>query len=243
MKSKSIVVTHNLSRFKRVFGDLVDRASWVTGMGLVVGEPGLGKTTAITWLSGQTNCIFLTADPVWGTHSLLDALLSDLGVEMRSASASRKYDKAVQRLRETKRPIVVDECDFLTDSRLRKQLLEILRTLHDKTDVPVILVGMQDLKAKLHHYPQILGRISREIQFERLNQADVLLTLNSISEVPCTPELAAEVLATTRGYIRQVITIGMDIDRRARAQGWKEVTPELWGGVQSGKGGALREVA
>ena len=46
---KVFVKTNNVKRFITMMNNLLNRAEGVPGMGLVYGEPGLGKTQAIKW--------------------------------------------------------------------------------------------------------------------------------------------------------------------------------------------------
>lgn len=46
---KVFVKINNVKRFISMMNNLQNRAEGVPGMGLVYGEPGLGKTQAINW--------------------------------------------------------------------------------------------------------------------------------------------------------------------------------------------------
>lgn len=52
---KVFVKTNNVKRFITMMNNLQNRAEGVPGMGLVYGEPGLGKTQTINWWAYPSN--------------------------------------------------------------------------------------------------------------------------------------------------------------------------------------------
>ena len=54
---KVFVKTNNVKRFITMMNNLQNRAEGVPGMGLVYGEPGLGKTQTINWWAFKNNAI------------------------------------------------------------------------------------------------------------------------------------------------------------------------------------------
>lgn len=56
---KVFVKTKNVKQLISMMNRLKEREDGVPGMGLVYGEPGLGKTYAITWWAAQNDAILI----------------------------------------------------------------------------------------------------------------------------------------------------------------------------------------
>ena len=77
---------------------------------------------------------------------------------------------AYKQLKTQPRIIIVDEIDYLAGI---KKAIETIRDIHDKTDVPIILVGMNKADKKLMRYPHLFDRISRKLKFETFSYQDI----------------------------------------------------------------------
>lgn len=230
MKPKqSIAITKNIKRFSAAFGDLAGRSDRVPGLGLVTGQAGTGKTTATTYVCNTQNAVYVTATPFWTSNSMLAKILAELGINPGGATNARMHDLIIERLRMTNRAVLVDEADHLFDNSDRRRLVEGLRSLHDHSNVPIVLIGMEHIRSKLHRYPQLSGRISRSVDFSNLDPEDTRLVLDAICDVQVDVELAELVCARTKGSLRLVIVAAETVESEALAQGWETVTPRLWG--------------
>jgi hypothetical protein len=135
---KIFVKTNNVKKFITMMNNLQTRAEGVPGMGLVYGEPGLGKTYAIMWWAMQNDAIFVRCTNNMSSRWLLEELIEELG-EIPYSKYSDIFNQVIAQLIKQPRIIIVDEIDYLTvDSRA----VETLRDIHDKTDVPVVLIGI-----------------------------------------------------------------------------------------------------
>lgn len=115
-----------------MFNRLRDREDGVPGMGLIYGEPGLGKTYAITWWAAQNDAILIRSANLMSARWLLEEIIEELG-EIPYNKFSDIFNQVIAQLIKTPRLIIVDETDYLTiDSRA----VETLRDIHDKTNVP-----------------------------------------------------------------------------------------------------------
>ena len=56
---KTFVKTNNVKNFISMMNNLQNRAEGVPGLGLVYGEPGLGKTYTIMWWAMQNSSIYI----------------------------------------------------------------------------------------------------------------------------------------------------------------------------------------
>lgn len=226
---QNIAITKNLKRFQGAFGDLIGRSERIPGLGLVTGPAGTGKTVAATHICQKQNAIYVMADPFWTASSMLGAILHELGVNPGRVSNAEAFRLTIERIKLTGRALLVDEADFLFDNADRNRLVEGLRSLHDKSGVPVVLIGMEKIRSKLHRYPQLLGRMSRSIDFEFLDLEDTRAVLEVICKVAIAPDLAQVVHQRTKGALRLIVVAAETIEAEAIAQGWDVVSLAQWG--------------
>ncbi len=149
-------------------------------LGLIYGEAGAGKTKAaqryvreqpLITANGQSSVLyFQLAQSDKTDRAFLNALVAAItGLPQKNLTAAVAMAEA-QRLLQKYRyvAIIVDEVGFLQESGL-----EAIRTLHDQTTLPIILITMPNLVDKLERYPQFYSRISQFLCFESLTKADI----------------------------------------------------------------------
>lgn len=197
-----------------MMNNLKNRDEGIPGMGLVYGEPGLGKTYAITWWALQNDAILIRSANLMSARWLLEEIVEELG-EIPYNKFSDIFNQVVAQLIKTPRIIIVDETDYLTiDSRA----VETLRDIHDKTDVPIILVGMGTANKRLQRHKHLYDRLSEIVKFEPFEKADIDAIINQISEVEFT-DCAKKLIYTRTNRFRQLVKVINKAELMARANG------------------------
>ena len=153
---KVFVKTNNVKRFITMMNNLQNRAEGVPGMALVYGEPGLGKTQTINWWAFKNNAILVRCTQLMSARWLLSEILEEMG-EIYGYKILDCFKLVVRNLLVNPQIIIIDEVDYLTvDSRA----VETLRDIHDKTNVPIVLVGMINAKSRLKKFNHLYDRLS-----------------------------------------------------------------------------------
>ena len=180
---KVFVKTNNVKRFITMMNNLQNRAEGVPGMGLVYGEPGLGKTQAIKWWAFKNDAILIRCNQMMSARWLLKEIL-DYMSEIKPYSTSDSFDEVIRNLILTPRVLIVDEVDYLTMDKNKS--IEILRDIHDKTNVSVVLVGMTNAHSRLKKFSHLYDRLSEIVKFERFSKADIKTIVKELSEIELT---------------------------------------------------------
>ena len=214
MKSK-IVPVQNIARLTTAAHALTHRAHGVPGMALVEGEPGLGKSTAITWLCLQNHGVHVRAMATWTPAAMLAALLHELSRAPRGGCTQMMMD-LIQALGETRRPLFIDEADYIVDS---KKMTESLRDLHDMTDSPVVLIGMGGIGKRLAHREQLHSRLMQKVVFQPCDLHDTQLLADELCEIKVLPDLAQHIHQLTGGSARRIVVTLATIEQNAKARG------------------------
>ena len=208
---KVFVKTNNVKRFITMMNNLQNRAEGVPGMGLVYGEPGLGKTYAITWWAAQNDAILIRSANLMSARWLLG--------EIPYNKFSDIFNQVVAQLIKTPRTIIVDETDYLTiDSRA----VETLRDIHDKTNVPIVLVGMGTANKRLQRHKHLYDRLLEIIKFEPFSKQDITSIIDQLSEVQFT-DCAKKLLYTRINRFRQLVKTISKAEQVAKSNGIKEI--------------------
>lgn len=117
-------------------------------MAVLFGPPGYGKTQAAMYLAHPQgkNAIFVSVRSFDSTKTLAQLICLELGIATKTQwPVATLYEHIVRRLQQLGRPLVIDEVDHIAE----KSTIDFIRTIHDNTTVPIVLIGEQDLKRKL----------------------------------------------------------------------------------------------
>ncbi|NCJ05175.1 AAA family ATPase [Synechococcales cyanobacterium C] len=225
-----IARTRSVQGLLKIYQSLDGRSRHVPGIGLVLGEAGIGKTTAVTWLRNQCNCLIIECNPLWTPHSMLGDIAAELG-ESTGGGSTALLNRLVAKLRLTGRGLVLDECDdrLFASGRKYHQMIDCLRALHDRTGVPLIFVGYLQARRTISLFPQLQGRVTQEIEFERLDLEDTQKFIDCLSDCQIESDLLEEMFISTQGRPRQTVTAIENINALAREQQWESVSAEKWG--------------
>ena len=215
---KVFVKTKNVKQMVSMLNRLRDREEGIPGMGLIYGEPGLGKTYAITWWAAQNDAILIRSANLMSARWLLEEIVEELG-EIPYNKFSDIFNQVIAQLIKTPKTIIVDETDYLTiDSRA----VETLRDIHDKTNVPIVLVGMGTANKRLQRHKHLYDRLLEIIKFEPFCKQDIAAIIDQLSEVRFT-DCAKKFIYTRTNRFRQIVKTISKAEQLAKANGIKEI--------------------
>lgn len=220
------VITKNVKRLHVGIDTVLKRRQGVEQMMLVLGVPGTGKTEAIIqWKlqygSEERQVPYVRADRLSTARSILDDIVTELG-ELPSFKARDVMAQIVKRLQEAPRPIVVDEVDYLC----KGGAVEILRDIHDKAKVPVLMVGMANVDKRLMRFPPLYDRITSIVPFQPLDKDDIRDMAEQICEVELDESAVGMVHDRSEGKLRKIGMHFYKAERIARVNGLKRVTAD-----------------
>lgn len=216
---KVFVKTNNVKRFITMMNNLQNRAEGVLGMGLVYGEPGLGKTQAIKWWAFKNDAILIRCNQMMSARWLLKEIL-DYMSEIKPYSISDSFNEVIRNLILTPRVLIVDEVDYLTMDKNKS--IEILRDIHDKTNVSVVLVGMTNAHSRLKKFSHLYDRLSEIVKFERFSKSDIKTIVKELSEIELT-DCAIKYIYSNLNRFRQIVKVINKAETIAKANGLSSI--------------------
>lgn len=191
-------------------------------MGLVYGEPGLGKTQTALWLAYKYDGIYLRASNLMTGRWFLDGLIKEMD-ELPRYLTSDNFNLVVKKLKANPKVIFIDEIDYLMNNF---KTVEILRDLHDETDCPIIMVGMGLAHRKLERYKHLYDRFSEILKFETFEVKDIAQIANELSQVPISAD-AIEYIHQKYNRFRQIVQLINKFETLAKENNLTEINMEV----------------
>lgn len=141
------------------------------GIRVVMGDSGVGKTTALKHLKEMNeSMILLKAYPGIRKNRVLAKLCREAGFSCRG-SFDDLFEELTDRLEGSNRLIAIDEVEHLPI-----EAVDAVRRLNDFTGCPVILVGLpvfyQTLRKYQQEYAYVFNRVSIPVSVERNSAED-----------------------------------------------------------------------
>lgn len=230
MKAK-IAPVKNIARLGDALDAVIDRSDGTEGMVLVYGATGVGKSTALAYYLNQYNAIYVEASPAWSLGSMLSAICLAMG-HMPKGRAADLEKQITDEMMQQGRPLFVDELDhiLLPGQTTSLRMLEALRSIYDKSRMPVVMSGMDKIDRKIKLREQLARRVFQWVEFTDLDAADVRITADTLLDCHLEDDLLADIVTATQGRMGRLIPVLAAIDRRAKGNGWITVDKNLWGG-------------
>ena len=217
--NKIFVKTLNVKNFIGLVENLQNKPKNIPKMGLVYGEPGLGKSQTALWLACKYDAIYLRATNLMTGRWLLEELVKELD-EIPRFLTSGNFNLVVKKLKQEPKIIFIDEIDYLMNNY---KTIETLRDIHDETDCPIIFVGMSLVHKKLERYKHLYDRFSEILKFDVFGVNDLSQIFGQLSEISFTPD-AIEYIHTKYNRFRQIVQMINQMETFAKDNNLTEIT-------------------
>lgn len=220
--NKIFVKTQNVKNFIGLVENLINKPKNLPKMGLVYGEPGLGKSQTALWLACKYDGIYLRASNLMTGRWLLEEMVKELD-EIPRFLTSDNFNIVVKKLKQTPQVIFIDEIDYLMNNY---KTIETLRDIHDETGSPIIFIGMGLAHRKLERYKHLYDRFSEILKFETFGINDLSQIIGQLSEVPFIPD-AIEYIHLKYNRFRQIVQLINQMETFSKDNNLAEITKEI----------------
>lgn len=224
--NRIFVKTTNVKNFIGLVENLLNKPKNITKMGLIYGEPGLGKSQTALWLACKYDAIYLRATNLMTGRWLLEEIAKEMD-EIPRYLTSDNFNIVVKKLKKNPQIIFIDEIDYLMNNY---KTVETLRDIHDKTECPIVFVGMSLVHKKLERYKHLYDRFSEIVKFESFGVADLKQIFDGLSEIPFTTE-SIEYIPPKYNRFRQIVQLINQFEIYAKDNGITEYTLETIRGL------------
>ena len=220
--NKIFVKTTNVKNFIGLVENLINKPKNIPKMGLVYGEPGLGKSQTALWLACKYDGIYLRASNLMTGRWLLEEMVKELD-EIPRFLSSDNLNLVVKKLKQNPQIIFIDEIDYLMNNY---KSIETLRDIHDETGCPIIFIGMSLAHRKLERYTHLYDRFSEILKFETFGINDLSQIFNQLSEVTFTLN-AIEYIFSKYNRFRQIVQLTNQMENFAKDNNLTEINMEV----------------
>lgn len=183
--NKIFVKTKNVKNFIGLIENLLAKPTNLPKMALIYGEPGLGKSQTALWLACQYDSVYIRCTNLMTGRWLLEELVKELD-EIPRYLTSDHFNLCVKSLKASQKVVIIDEIDYLANDR---KSIKTLRDIHDKTNCPMIFVGMGLAHKKLERHRHLYDRFSEIVKFETFSVVDVKEIVEKLSEIKFSAEV------------------------------------------------------
>ena len=220
--NKTFVRTRNVRNFIGLVEALKSKPKNIPKMGLIYGEPGLGKSQTALWLACKYDGIYIRASNLMTSRWLVEEIVREMD-ELPRYLTSDNFNVVISKLIQKPKIIFVDEIDYLMNNY---KSVETLRDIHDKTDCPIIFVGMGLALRKLERYKHLYDRFSEIVKFETFEIEDLSQIFSQLSEIPFTPD-SIEYIHKKYNRFRQIVQPISKFETIAKENCLTEITFEI----------------
>ncbi|MBF0311600.1 MAG: ATP-binding protein [Magnetococcales bacterium] len=171
-KVPGVAPLRNVAALSEAIEATMGRPQHLPGIVCFHGLSGLGKTTAATYAHVEYCGAYVAVRSVVSRKSLLTSILKELGVSSPKGSLDDYTIEVARILVGTRKPLIIDEADYLA----KPSLVEVIQDIHDAAvGSTIVLIGEENLKTKLARWEKIHNRILRWEGAQLANLADALL--------------------------------------------------------------------
>ena len=220
--NKIFIKTQNVKNFIGLVENLQNKPKNIPKMGLVYGEPGLGKSQTALWLACKYDAIYLRATNLMTGRWLLEELVKELD-EIPRFLTSDNFNLVVKKLKQDPKIIFIDEVDYLMNNY---KTIETLRYIHDETDCPIIFVGMGLAHKKLERYKHLFDRFSEIVKFETFSVNGLKQIFDQLSEITVNID-AIEFIHKEYNRFRQIVQLINQLEIVAEENNLTEITLDI----------------
>ena len=197
-------------------------------IGVIYGPAGMGKSMALReYATTNKGVILIEADPGYTAKVLLQELCARLGVK-KNGNIHELSEECIQALNGTGWVILVDEAELLP-----YRALEVLRRIHDRSGVAIVLAGMPrlliNLKGSRGEFAQLYSRVGmaldidvhkRETEVDDFNTIlSSLLPKDSGQDYITQPGLAEAFMKHSKGNYRRMFKLARGVVRASAIGG------------------------
>jgi len=218
---KQFVKTENYERFRTGITAVENRGAAEASLMLVTAEAGFGKSTTVDHWAIQSGAAYVRAKEGWTPAWFKSELAENLKLDTRGRPKDM-FARIAGYIGSNQIPIVIDEVEHCLENNAA--VLEAVRDLSDLTEVLVILVGMDQVQARIARHRQISSRIARVVEFQPASINDVLITCKQLAEIDIADDLVTEIHRASGGRMRDIMNAIATIENTAKRNGATNVT-------------------
>jgi DNA transposition AAA+ family ATPase len=150
----TIAPLRNVALLSQLVERVQNRTGGLPGMATFHGPSGYGKTFAAIYAANKYRAYHVQVKSVWTRKKFCAAVLHEMGIQAAPTIADM-LDQIGQELSLSRRPLLIDEADFLVS----KGMIEVIRDIYESSQGAIVLIGEETLPNSLKRWERVHGRM------------------------------------------------------------------------------------
>lgn len=177
-----------------------ERNPLLSGLAVFYGPSGFGKSVAAAYVSNKTGAYYIQAKSTYTKKAFLQAVLREMSIPP-AVTLSAMLDQAAGELAKSRRPLIVDEFDFLVSAGK----VELVRDLYEGSQGTILCIGEERLPSKLEKWERFHGRVLNWVPCPSATVQDAALLLPVYApSIDVSAEVLTSLVSTVRGSTRRI---------------------------------------
>ena len=225
---RSFAALENVRLCLQLVNRLITRDPGLPGIGVFHGPSGYGKSYGSIQAQNTTRAVYIQVGESWNRRFLLQSILIECYIDKPRGTVADLMRQVIVALGENPtRPLIIDEADKLVD----KGMIELVREIYEHAQVPVLLIGEEDLPRKLQQIERVHNRVLEWRPAVPVDLDDCRkLAGFFLPGLTVSDELLDKARREGEGRARRVVTTLSDMKKWARLHGAQNLTSETYGG-------------
>jgi len=140
--------------------------------GIITSRAGFGKTIPLQkYAETYKDVLYIEVDRAYNARELMNELHDMCGYSKRG-SINQQKKEIINKLKNSGRMIIVDQCEALGDKSI-----DLLKTIHDKANIGILLAGMPRLMELIKGiggiHEQLYTRVGAALELKPLGDEDI----------------------------------------------------------------------
>jgi len=183
---------------------LVDTPEHLTPLGVFFGFPGYGKTKSLTYAANKHGALYLEVGASWTLKKFCQVLAGELvGRGEIKKTVTDLVEQIIEALAMESRPVIIDEFDHVTN--MGEKSVNTIREILDKARCPIVLIGEENLPARLARWPRFDSRVRSWVAAQPCTVEDAVHLADMYArEIKIEEAVLADMTAQASGVTRRV---------------------------------------
>lgn len=201
------------------------RPAGLPGLVAMYGPSGYGKSAAAAFAANQYRCYYIECRDTWTKKAFLQAILADMSI-LPGRTMSEMVDQIAIQLSASRRPLIVDDAQYLLD----KAVANVLTDIYNASEGTIVLIGEERVPSSLRRLERLHNRVLEWVPAQPATLDDLRsLAAESYPDLKLHDDLLADLNLATRGCLRRAAVNLYRVKSEASAAMIDEVNLAAWG--------------
>ncbi len=225
MSVTKIVPLTNVGLLSGAMSRAQARPIGLPGLVAMYGPSGYGKSAAAAFAANQHRCYYIECRDTWSKKAFLMAILREMSI-LPGRSLSEMVDQIAIQLSTSRRPLIVDDVQYL----LERAAANVLTDIYNASEGTIVLIGEERVPSALQRLERLHNRVLEWVPAQPATLEDVRqLAVESYPKLQFSDDLLEELVRATRGCLRRIAVNLYKVHSEASAMMLDRVDMAAWG--------------